>query len=173
MRKIPRSGFSLIEVIVVLSLSGIVLGLGGIRYISYQRHQVLEKASQKFEANLKLAKQKAMSHNRPANCAGELSGYKIWIDTTEHEPVSYYVSAICDGVEVLESSYKLTEEDEVYFVNWNSSFITFDTLGGQCTPPNTTSRFTLLNKNDNTDYRCTISVSCGFGDIKFNGCESS
>lgn len=88
-------GFTLLELIVVITITA-VLAVGGIAaYIQYSRIQALNSAVSGLNATLQLAKSKAQSQVKPIDglCSAQtLQGYKVTIDPSTN---SYGLSVVC------------------------------------------------------------------------------
>jgi prepilin-type N-terminal cleavage/methylation domain-containing protein len=97
--KNPQSftlGFSLIELLVVISISIIIMSLGYANYTAFGRKKTLEKAVSAFKSDLIFAREYALSGKKPAPGVGacdSLESYEV------RSPSSriYEIWAICDN----------------------------------------------------------------------------
>lgn len=91
------SGFNLVELLVVLSVMGILFAAGYANYRGFSRRQALQNAKQTIIADLRLAQSIALSGQLPAdsNCIGgnDLNGYFF----TTIPPNQYEIRASCSG----------------------------------------------------------------------------
>jgi len=86
-------GFSLIELLVVVTITGILFGVGVAKYTDFNRSQILEQAAQELKNNLRLAQTKAASGEKPVGCTGGLDGYQVSFSL----PRTYQIQAKCGG----------------------------------------------------------------------------
>lgn len=70
-------GFSLIELLVVLSVIGIVATVGIASFVSYSRSSAVQQAALDVVTLLKDAKSRAQSQVKPSSCTGNLLGYQV------------------------------------------------------------------------------------------------
>jgi prepilin-type N-terminal cleavage/methylation domain-containing protein len=80
-KSIPQQGFTLIEMVVALSITTVIFGLGIATYQKFSKSQMVDQAALNLVADLRLTKNKALSGQKPAGwCddSGEvLSGWKL------------------------------------------------------------------------------------------------
>lgn len=76
-----RRGFTLIELMVVLSVTAVLGTLGIAGFVIYNQIQVLQSATSDVVTVLNLAKSRAQSQIKPSGCTGDLSGYNVVIAT--------------------------------------------------------------------------------------------
>jgi len=90
-------GYTLIEILVVLTVIGILFGAGFVGYRDFSRRQALAGAVKLVNGDLRMAQQNALSGNKPtgAACGGTqtLSGYYFRVVSTTR----YQVQAFCSG----------------------------------------------------------------------------
>jgi len=116
-------GFTLIELMVTISIIAILAGLGTARYINFNKTQTLKSVANDLKNNLRLAQNKALVQEKPGGCVN-FEGYRV--NTT-----SYSLVALCNGAE-LGSSRK-------YFslpsnVSLSPAQVDFSVLTGAVTP---------------------------------------
>lgn len=87
-----QNGFTLIELMVVISIIALLAGGGVAAFSSFNKTQTLKAAANDLKNNLRLAQSKALSQEKPAGCSC-LNGYQVTI-----APSSYSIQAFC-GVE--------------------------------------------------------------------------
>ncbi len=73
------AGFTLIELMVVLSIIAILSMLGIASFVNYNRSQTVDSAANDFATVLNLAKSRALSQVKPSSCAvtTALDGYEV------------------------------------------------------------------------------------------------
>jgi prepilin-type N-terminal cleavage/methylation domain-containing protein len=72
------NGFSLLEMMVVLTITGIMLMVGGSLFTDYRKNVRLKEAATIFMSDIKLAKQKATTENVAYKCEFQLSNDTIY-----------------------------------------------------------------------------------------------
>ena len=87
------SGFTLIEILVVISVIGIIFTIGVAAYNQFARRQLVNQTSQELRNNLRLAQSKALAGEKPQGCLGHLNGYQVNFSAN-----SYTVAALCDSL---------------------------------------------------------------------------
>lgn len=91
-----RRGFTLIEMVVALSITTIVFGLGLVTYQNFSKKQTVEQAALNLKADLHLTKDKALSGQKPTGwCFGPgetLSGWRLDLTT-----FGYEILPVCSG----------------------------------------------------------------------------
>jgi prepilin-type N-terminal cleavage/methylation domain-containing protein len=89
-----NKGFTLIEILIVITLTVILFGIGLAQYMNFNRLQILEQAAQELKNNLRLAQTKAANGEKPDGC-GVLNGYRV--SFFSGDPYTYTIQAICGG----------------------------------------------------------------------------
>lgn len=117
-------GFTLIELIVVISVSSLLLWQGLVRYQDFNRDQEVEQAGLNFAVELRSVQQMATAGERPSGCTGDLLGYRVeWVNEKH-----YNVIADCGGGPVtVKDNQKLSGRTEF---STNFSPIYFQALYG-------------------------------------------
>lgn len=87
-----QTGFSLIELLVVLSILAILTTIGLVSFLNYNRAQALTTASRDLRNNLRFAQSKAIVGEKPAGCT-TLSGYSLGFIANNE----YAIYAICNS----------------------------------------------------------------------------
>ncbi len=110
-----KKGFTLIEMLVTITITMLMLGGGIAAYINFNEKQTLITASKDLQAYLRSAQSKARSGDRPNTC-DSLDAYQVYMAAGNNEII---LRAICDGGIVQDSfdSYFLpngvTSQDEI------------------------------------------------------------
>lgn len=87
-------GFTLIELIVVISVAAVISVIGIAAFVSYNQTQLLNTAASDIANMFNLAKSRAASGVKPTTCSSSqsLNGYQILINITNR---TYELNAIC------------------------------------------------------------------------------
>lgn len=68
-------GYTLIEVLIVVSILTIIFTVGFARYRDYERRQKVVTITRQVKGDLRLAQEEALSGRKPSGCTGVLNGY--------------------------------------------------------------------------------------------------
>jgi prepilin-type N-terminal cleavage/methylation domain-containing protein len=92
-----HSGYSLIEVLVVLVILGVLFGTGYASFRGFNRNHTLVDSAKKIQSDLRLAQEMALSGQKPADvrCSGtnHLNGYFFNVLAANR----YEIRASCSG----------------------------------------------------------------------------
>jgi len=136
-------GFTLIEFLVVMTIMGVLFGIGVAQYINFNRSQILEQAAQELKNNLRLAQTKATTGEKPTECTTTLEGYQVSFSL----PRTYQIQAKCGG--------SLVGTPKIFNL---PSVVEFSSLPSPLL-------FKVLAQGTNLNNNLTISLSA-FGQIK-------
>jgi len=92
-----KQGFSLIELLVAVSITGVLFAGGLAAYKGIGARQLIKDAGASLQSSLRLYQQKALAGEKPQECAGDdkLLGYKVSYVNDEKKN-SYLVEAVCE-----------------------------------------------------------------------------
>lgn len=128
--------YTLIEILVGITIIGIIFGIGYVGFRDFSRRQALTSVSRMIKSDLRLAQSKALSGEKPDNafCTGTevLNSYEFRIVDTD----TYRVNANCSGGDVEIKSEELDSSDIVIMSGTNP--IVFKVLGHGTNIPNPT-----------------------------------
>lgn len=97
MPKKTSEGYTLIEIMVGLTIIGLLFSFGYVSFREFSRRQALRGSTKKMMGDLRLAQELALSGDKPdsASCSGNnrLAGYSFSVDSS----ASYSVDAVCGG----------------------------------------------------------------------------
>lgn len=113
-KAVNRFGYTIIEVLVGMTIIGLIFSFGYISYRDFARRQALLGSARRLRADLSLAREQALSGEKPtytdhfAVCVGEgsLNGYDFYMDSS----TSYIIQANCIGGLVNGKVVELSEE---------------------------------------------------------------
>jgi len=103
MRKLPH-GFTVIELLVVVSIIGFLFTIGVANYINFNRRQLVNQTALKFVEELRLAQSLANNSQKTTGCNGTLEGYSFAYSNSSHQ---YQIKIYCFG----SYSEKIKEEN--------------------------------------------------------------
>jgi len=156
------AAFTLIEILIVISITTILLGFGFAGFRQYSQRQVLFAAARVVKSDLRSLQEKAMSGAKEPDvvisCAGKfLDGYRFDIIST----TQYRMSALCSGsvVNIQDKSVELG-----FTIAATIEPILFKVLGqGTDIPSGSSSVITLTQTATNKTITITVSAE---GSIK-------
>lgn len=103
-------GYTLIEILVGMSITGLIFSFGYASYRDFARRQSLLGSARRIKADLNLAREQALSGKKPSNAAcsaeGALNGYDFYVDST----TSYVIQANCTGGLVDDKTVEINSE---------------------------------------------------------------
>jgi prepilin-type N-terminal cleavage/methylation domain-containing protein len=147
---LPNRGYTLIEILVGLTIIGLLFTFGYASFREYSRRQALAGAARKVKADLRSAQGLALSGKKPESNCPILDGYRFNISGS-----SYSIKAVCGG------SDKSIEKDFIPLPNGitsSSANILFKILG-QGT--NITGQITITLTQAGTNPPQTVTVDSG------------
>lgn len=86
-----KCGFTLIEILVTISIIGILSSIGLASYINFNRQQLVIQSARKILDDMRLAQSLASNNQKPDGC-GTLSGYSFSVSGT-----GYTIKADCSS----------------------------------------------------------------------------
>lgn len=90
-------GFTLVEVLISLTIIGLLFGFGFANFRDFSRRQQMTGVAKSIMGELRLVQGKASAGEKPAGCGTNiLSTYSFYI-TSSSNPYSYQVIANCSG----------------------------------------------------------------------------
>lgn len=158
------SGYTLIEILVVLTVIGILFGAGFVGYRDFSRRQALAGAVKIVQGDLRAAQQNALSGIKPvgAACSGAqtLSGYYFRVVSTV--PTSrYQIQAFCSGGSIVTNDVTLPPNITISNPSPNPILFKILGMGTDIAPGGTFIRVTQGSTGNYLD----ITIGSG-GDIK-------
>ena len=152
--KMFSQGFTFIELLVTIAISGLLLGLGVTAYNNFSDHQKLLLAVRSLKTNLRAAQAKAMANKIPTGC-GDFKGYRV--EFTEEIREKYTTAAIC-GEEVFDEIETALPNNIVF--SSDPTQVLFLSLSGRVS----TQVVLTLERQETTD-EATVTITSS-GEIK-------
>lgn len=100
-----RFGFTLIEMMVVITISGILVAGGLAAYKGISEKENLKQAGLTMESNLKLAARRAQAGDKPENCGGSLTSFSV--SAVGGDNTKYQIQALCSSASAAAVEYVL------------------------------------------------------------------
>lgn len=99
------SGFSLVELLITLSIIALLFSLGLTQYNRFNRRQVLIRAKDNLISELRLAQAKSLASEKPSDCGiNPLVGHKLEFTSNQN----YQIVAVCgEALPVVKESMSL------------------------------------------------------------------
>lgn len=134
-------GFTLIEILIAISVMGIILGLSLVQYQRFNRRQIFQQAVEEVKSELRLTQDKALSGERPQSKLGgiainwclspnALKGHRFTLEDS-----SYTIWAVCDNKGSVTSDPSIIKtgslpgDGQVKVDSLTSVSVTFNALG--------------------------------------------
>lgn len=157
-RFLKNSGYTLIELLVGLSIIGLIFSFGFVNFRDFSRRQALDSASRDVRGQLRFTQERALSGQKPddasCNSPNRLQGYNFSIVTNSN----YVVEALCSGGSVQIRDIALVENITISIPSTNP--ILFKVIGQGNNIPIGTSVVITITQIESGDTRdITISAS--------------
>lgn len=150
----PRSGFTLIEVLVAITIMMLMTGGGIAAFITFNDRQSVQGAARQLQTILRTAQVKARVGEKPAGCT-KLTGYRVQTTANTNQVV---LSAVCvSGAGAPQVITHTVSQLQNGSVAEDTSAITFANLYGGVTGATTI----ILKKSNVATYRYSFSVTEG------------
>lgn len=113
-----NTGFTLIELVVVLAIVGILSGMGISSSMQYNKTQVVDSAAKDFANTLQIAKSRAFTQVKPVGCTGGIISYVVTVtsatrytmrvDCVTTDDTSFRAKTLTGGVTLSPTSSTIT-----------------------------------------------------------------
>lgn len=153
-RQFFNAGFSLIELLITVSIISLLTGLTMVGYGTFNKKQTVKTSAYQLASDLRLAQQKAISGEKPAGspgCTGDLLSWKVFIRSD-----SYYLVASC-SIQSPQSSPVVYFPSNVTSSVGGIAIIEFTPLTGAVASGNGT--YTLTGDYSGTTYTNTVEIT--------------
>lgn len=155
---IKAKGYTLIEILIALSITALIFGLGYLGYRDFARRQLVNSAAQTLVGDLRLAQEQANAGKKVEGCV-VLDGYKFFINAPAKE---YQISASCSDQDYLIKTVSISSQITVTAPTTNP--IIFRPIGlGTNIPMNTS--VTIVLAQPGINYSVPVTIGSG-GDIQ-------
>lgn len=154
----PQLGYTLIEILVVMTITGILFTVGYAQFREFSRRQLLTSARRQVEGDLRFAQELAQGNRKPESCDNNdpLLGYTVTFDTSSE---TYTISPDCTNA--------TSDDDRVrqmpngtQIQSASPTTVQFKPLG-QGTDLSPSGMTITLTLTANTSYSTTLNVSPG------------
>lgn len=149
-----KEGYTLIEILMVIAISGILFTIGFLGFQSYSRQQNLIATVRAVQTDIKLTKQNAISGNVPATCNAFLNGYQFNVTSS----TTYNIDAFCTANKVTVKTVTLPADFTISSPNPNP--ITFKSLAQGTNIANGSSTNLVITQKS-TGKTVTITIGAG------------
>lgn len=155
-------GFTLIEMMVVISIIALISGIGVARYNRFNRRQQVKESGKDFVSVLRNTQNRAITGDKPASGCMELEGFQVSPTLGGNQ---YTVDTVCDPEGSVEKEPKSLRSGLVSFIDPSNS-VTFAPLYGTAESDTT---ITIGHSVAGVE-KLTIIVTAG-GNISCSGCD--
>ncbi|KKU04148.1 MAG: type II secretory pathway protein LspH [Candidatus Woesebacteria bacterium GW2011_GWC2_47_16] len=98
------AAYTLIEILVALTIIGLIFGIGYVNFRDFARRQALSGTARSVMGDLRLAQEQALAGNKPASVfcdpPNRLNGYNMRVNSAS----TYQIEAACSGGNVVSKS---------------------------------------------------------------------
>lgn len=156
-----KSGYTLIEILVALTIVALVFGIGYVSFRDFARRQAVAALARSIIGDLRLAQEQSLSGKKPSdifcNSPNTLNGYNFRVVSSQN----YVLEANCSGGNVQTKSVAVPSDLSLSSPNPNP--ITFKILGEGTNLPSTGVTLTVTQTGTSHSRAVTVSQS---GEIK-------
>lgn len=117
------SAFTILEILIVISIVLLTTSVAVVSTRSYSQAQTLDAQTRVVTETLELAKKKAASGDKSA-CSSTLNGYEVSITSA----TTFNLNAACSAGDVLVQSYTIADKTAVTIVDYTSADTLFPPL---------------------------------------------
>lgn len=91
------SAYTLIEILVALTIVGLLFNFGYVSFRDFSRRQVVAGVSKQIQGDLRLAQSNALSEQKPLGCNTTLNSYSFSVESASR----YTIKADCGASEII------------------------------------------------------------------------
>ena len=155
-----KKGYTFIEILVALTIVGLIFGIGYVNFRDFARRQALTGMARSVMGDLRLAQGQALSGKKPSaavcNSPNKLNGYNFRVNSAS----SYQIEAACSGGNIVTKSVTLPADISISTPSPNP--ILFKILGEGT---NLSANATITLTQAGTSNTRVVTVTSG-GEIK-------
>ena len=122
-----KNGYTLIEILVALTIVGLIFGIGYVSFRDFARRQAVAGMARSIVGDLRLAQEQALSGKKPSDIfcdsPGTLNGYNFRVVSSQN----YVLEANCSGGNV--QTKTVTIPSDLFISTPATNPITFKILG--------------------------------------------
>jgi prepilin-type N-terminal cleavage/methylation domain-containing protein len=152
------SGYTLIELLVTLTIVGLLFGFGFVNFRDFSRRQSLQGAAEKIRGDLRLAQSDALSGQKPSSGCPTLDSYGFYVTSTSYSLYAYCTS----GKQVDIKDVTLPSDISISISPSTLNPIKFKVLGQgtniPASPTPATATITLTQANTGSTARITVTA---------------
>lgn len=154
-----KSGYTLIEILVSLTIIALLFGIGYVNFRDFSRRQALAGAAKNMQGDMSLTKQLAFSGQKPSDPKCDSPNLLDSYDFTIIPPSDYSVQANCTKGVVITKNVALPADISISSIYRGGPFntISFKVLGqGTNIPVSQSVVFRLTQAGTNSTFDITI-----------------
>lgn len=153
-----KKGYTLIELLVGLSIIGLLFGFGYVSFRDFSRRQSLAGTAKKIQGHLRLSQQESLSGRKPDNSACNTPNSLTGFIFNVYSANAYKIQARCTGGDVLVRDVELPEGVTIQAPNPNP--ILFKVVGqGTNIGEGSTATITVVQTQSGNSYQVIVTSS--------------
>lgn len=163
-KSVHAPAYTLIEILVTLTIIGILFSFGYASFRDFARRQELAGAAKQLQGDLRLAQQMALSGQKPTTGCGTLSGINFRVESSScagNTGSSYAIEFNCSGIIQSPPSKCVDFPKDISVIPPGVNPITFNVLGNGTN----LSDDDIIILNQSTINTLSVTVTAG-GEIK-------
>jgi prepilin-type N-terminal cleavage/methylation domain-containing protein len=153
-----NDGYTLIEILVSLTIIGLIFSFGYVSFRDFSRRQVVAGVAKTIQGDLRLTQSNAMTGQKPSGCATTLDTFSFRVVSS----TSYTIEANCGGAAIAVKDVTLPTGIAISTPTPNP--LKFKILGQGTNIPQDGSAVIILTQTT-TNNTATVTVTSG-GEIK-------
>lgn len=159
-------GYTMLELLVVFTLTIMIAGAGFAAFSSYSQHQLVSQEAENVKSAFDKARFDAISQVKPAVCTGTLGGYSVLITNS----IQYEISAVCvsggAANNIIVETDTLTSPVVFSSDALNCSGLQYNTVSNTVTLPSTTECSTITVSANGISKQLNVDQTSGIVSIQ-------
>lgn len=102
MFKGEKNGYTIVELLIVISILALFAAFGFANFRGFSQRQEVANSTEQVISDLRFAQSQALAGTKPTSCTGDLQGYRFAV--TGSSPPSYAISAVCDNTVLVKTA---------------------------------------------------------------------